>query len=419
MVLGGAGLIFGILSGVMGLLDKSGSLTSSIAGFAMASFAAVWGSAVFFVLDLHLHLDLIRIELEEEVQPTLLNRFYNKEFHHYHLSEDDEGKYVWIYKKLIFDTKRPNGTLAACAPIKTTTEERRENYLYDFEASIVGGNLILLSHLAGDTDVGQDIDVGVDLFLDIGNQDVPAKMCGARIITTYKRNEATTIALLSLAPLAGSDKEGPLSHEIGAELEAVWEKNSKMIRLPLGISGEWDRDRYEGLINEVLAEKCDSTSKGHRGAGSSARAEDADLRIVVSYFRDWTYAKEKLTDLLEAGARIEVLFMNPANSGLLKARFELRNDFNLACVKRQCATQKKEANALPSLNPGWSGSISALASDAMPPGFYALTRSRVIMGIMLADRSFDQGPMLEGSRGSELWKRLDADWKVRWANAII
>ncbi len=151
----------------------------------------------------------------------------------------------------------------------------------------------------------------------------------------------------------------------------------------------WEQARYLELTSRL------ATSK-----------KKVDLRICTTLFHS-------LFDLnlpaVLPRCRIRIIMINPANQTLLKARFLHRADFDLKEALKRIKSQLKELGRIAP-----NRDLQVRLSDAMPSGITVITPQTALIGVMFADYSYARGPMIEAERGTELWTRALADWKIRW-----
>jgi hypothetical protein len=165
---------------------------------------------------------------------------------------------------------------------------------------------------------------------------------------------------------------------------------------------KWDQGRFNKFLGEV--------KRGPEGPGLE---EEADLRIVTTAFINWEDTRSNLQELIAKGIRIKVLFMDPDKPDLVHARFGIRKDgYTPTKAEQEIREQIGWLTKLPDQN--GTGTLEVHVSDIMPSAFTALSRNGIVLGLMPAEDSFVEGPMIEAPCKTRSWERYDAEWKGRW-----
>jgi hypothetical protein len=217
-VLASSSLLFGIASGAIGAFHQDAPVVWRFIIPATVTFVAVWSTAVALVAEIHHHLDDVHASLEKTEGSEGLEKFEGT-FHHYHVTRNNDGKRIWLYKILTY-SPGPSGTLLAQAHMQPDTE----TYHFQFEASLSGPYLFVKSRRMNDLS-----DRGIEVIRHQGT----TMFCGTRIITTFQERLAGTISIMSRDSLTPQAKDGKaLSEEDAAKVEAAWEKHSGIEHLP-------------------------------------------------------------------------------------------------------------------------------------------------------------------------------------------
>jgi DNA-binding winged helix-turn-helix (wHTH) protein len=128
--------------------------------------------------------------------------------------------------------------------------------------------------------------------------------------------------------------------------------------------------------------------------------------------------------LLKRGVNIKVIITNQAHS----ATHNMIDDLPKGSAIRESYYMRQHTDLaeqghvalfknLASLK--YPGKIEWRVSNAMLPGFLTHTHKWAVMGLLLANRSYLSGPMIEFPGNSQMWKTLYDDWKMRWDNALV
>lgn len=148
---------------------------------------------------------------------------------------------------------------------------------------------------------------------------------------------------------------------------------------------------------------------------SNRRRTAVDLRILVTAFPTHEFPEEELKNLLtEQHLQIQIILTNPTNKKLVRARHGARKDGETPeNAIASIVHQHRRLSMLPRTTPG-GGSFELKLSNLMPLGFYALTRTRALLGLYWSDVSFHAGPLIEVTDESALWTALNQDFEARW-----
>jgi hypothetical protein len=65
----------------------------------------------------------------------------------------------------------------------------------------------------------------------------------------------------------------------------------------------------------------------------------------------------------------------------------------------------------------YPGKLEWRDSKRMPPGFITHTKDWAILGLLLSQRSYLSGPMIEISSNTTTWETLLKEWRYFWEYA--
>jgi DNA-binding winged helix-turn-helix (wHTH) protein len=169
---------------------------------------------------------------------------------------------------------------------------------------------------------------------------------------------------------------------------------------PVGSVDVWSPSRFFEFIQ--------STEHDEHGA-------QEDLRFVTTAFSGGV-TELKLPRLLKRGVRVSIILMDPKNRELVTARNLLRSrEFS---VSRATAQIEEQLAELGRLKRDFEKALQVGVSAAMPPGFVAHSRRGALIGALLAQGSYVEGPMSFIPPNTEIWEALHIDWNRRWDDAL-
>jgi Transcriptional regulatory protein, C terminal len=167
----------------------------------------------------------------------------------------------------------------------------------------------------------------------------------------------------------------------------------------------WDKARFFELLREL---------KRDENAEEDLRISTASISAGLEAFG--------LEELLQKRLRIKIIFMDPDEKVLVHAKYSRREDKKpakcLGELKEQLEEIEKYAQRYrPDPENPHRATLEYAVSRLMPCGFVAHTRDWAILGILLAQTSYANGPMFEIHSKNAAWEALYADWKIRWRDA--
>lgn len=142
--------------------------------------------------------------------------------------------------------------------------------------------------------------------------------------------------------------------------------------------------------------------------------EDTEVRMLTTSFMEWNEIRPRIVQLIDRGVHVKIVMMDIDNEALFKARFErlrfhpeenaeriLRDQ--LEFFEKLCARQRHK------------GSIEVRRSSIMPFGFFVQSKNAILMGLMPPLSPYHQGPLIEVTSDSPLFKTLEKNWLGYWA----
>jgi len=160
---------------------------------------------------------------------------------------------------------------------------------------------------------------------------------------------------------------------------------------------KWSNARFFDLISKVTRNEDDTE----------------DLRLLTTAFL--SIQDMRFEDLLQNKVRVRIVMVNPENWPLMTARNALRTD-DISPEEAQRLGRQQIATLTRMKAKYSAGALDWRLSDAMPCALIAHTRDWALFGIFPAQGSYLTGPMIDVEGGTELWRTLYEDWKLRWDN---
>ncbi|HXJ92990.1 MAG TPA: hypothetical protein VMT20_08920 [Terriglobia bacterium] len=197
----------------------------------------------------------------------------------------------------------------------------------------------------------------------------------------------------------------------------------------LGAAWWWDIHlRLEGISNAVKSR--DAFSGGellHKDKwniltiqSAMGRAKPNDhVRIWTSFFvNEFLEISEMLPKLLDAGINFDIMMLNPANDGLLRSRFRLRNGFTDNPPEEARRRIQHQIKMLRDMT-GHSGKVEVRECDTMPFGvFYQIGGEVMLIGLFMSLDSWQEGPLMKWYPGSTQWEVFERTWQECWNNPL-
>jgi DNA-binding winged helix-turn-helix (wHTH) protein len=346
-------------------------------------------------------------------------------YYHYHLTLTKKREPIWIAKIIRFQVDK-YGSLFAHTPVLPFRGAIPSDHLYEVTPTFLGQHLVIQSRR-----VGSDSDMTVQLFPYADSSQFPSLYC-ASILRTQTNTFASSIAILSTEPVGG-EIEGPVDDEHAAKLLAAWENHApaspEIVRLPFAPDvspkddgggeppspkghadtaavlevGRWKEADVDELLLETLKEDREKPQK--------------EITIWTTFHINPSKRERTIQALVDSGVKIEMLFMNYKNDGLLKARFRQR--VNWPAYPRAYDEIERQYESMCKIAKASNGLLQVKLCDTMPFGaFYRIDNRVMLVGLLLSVESWEWGPLLKFYPESPQWAVLLDNWKAAWENPL-
>ncbi len=164
--------------------------------------------------------------------------------------------------------------------------------------------------------------------------------------------------------------------------------------------GRWDQADVDALLLEVLEEQGEKK-----------------VTAWTTFNVDPSKRERTIQTLVDHGVKVEMLFMNYQNEGLLTARFRQRTSW--PPYPRAYDEVKKQYDSMCNIAEASNGLLQVKLCDTMPFGsFYQIGNRVMLVGLLLSVESWEWGPLLKFYPKSPQWKVLSDNWSVVWSNPL-